>query len=129
MLDKGECISGYYRLAVHNNAGWVTIQSQANIIYNKKEHVTADYIVSINYIIGSVLRGYMTIVYKVIYKYNILGVLIPYILNKMFLYLNIIIFVQFLMDKFLNSEVFLVNLDICPLNFSVGQVQTSEMNF
>ena len=32
------------------------------------------------------------------------------------------------MDKFLNSEVFLVNLDICPLNFSVGQVQTSEMN-
>ncbi|KAL5254623.1 hypothetical protein ACHWQZ_G014161 [Mnemiopsis leidyi] len=52
LLDKGECISGYYRLAAHNNAGWVTIQSQANIIYNKKEHVTADYIVSINYIIG-----------------------------------------------------------------------------
>ena len=84
MLDKGECISGYYRLAVHNNAGWVTIQSQANIIYNKKEHVTADYIVSINYIIGSVLRGYMTIVYKVIYINMIYWASSsPYILNKM----------------------------------------------
>ena len=54
VLDKGECISGYYRLAVQDSTGWVTVQSQANIIYNKKEHLTPDYIVSINYIIGYV---------------------------------------------------------------------------
>ena len=54
VLDKGECISGYYRLAAHDSTAWITVQSQANIIYNKKEHITPDYIVSINYIIGLV---------------------------------------------------------------------------
>lgn len=51
LLKKGECVSGYYRLCSHSKE-WVVIQSQANIVYNKKEHGTPDYVVCISYIVG-----------------------------------------------------------------------------